>query len=274
MTLLIDHRYRVLRQLGQGSTMDVYLVEDLSRDGRRLALKMLRQRADVAFLQNEFGVLYGLRHPNLARTVDMSITETQAYITCEFVDGPNVKLWSGSRPIPERLHALGGVLRGLCLLHDRGWVHGDLKPANILVARVTDEPELVDLGFAATPGLGRGGTPGYAAPEMMSGGHGSFRADVYSFAVLALEVLTGRRAFSPDGRAAVAQQMLGQSILEEPLALDPPWVAFLRRCMDLDPEARPCSALEALPALEAATGVQLAGFVAARGIVPGAPRGA
>lgn len=157
----------------------------------RLALKQLKPHEDAEMLRRELEVLSALRHPNLVA-----------------VYGVDIATWSRDRESTEVLDALASVLRALCLLHDRGRVHGDIKPGNILVSR------------SKTPK----------------------RSDIYSVAVLALELLTGtrRRAFGDDAAAAVDRQIAGRSILDEAgCELDEPIAELLRVYIALEDRARP-----------------------------------
>jgi DNA-binding NtrC family response regulator/tetratricopeptide (TPR) repeat protein len=253
-------RYRVIRKLGEGGTAEVYLVADTLRDGERLALKLLRSRDDAEHLRREFDLLAGLRHPNVATVLDLDLVAERPYVTFELVDGPDLAAWAEGRSLEETVRALAGVLRGLCLLHDRGWVHGDLKPANVLVG-AEGIPKLVDLGMAVRVGRPAGGTAGYIAPELLVGGEATPSSDLYSFGAVAVEVLCGRRAFGDEAIDAVRRQLGGSEgvvrLLEERSDLAPPLSELLRRCVAVSPEDRPESAADLLERLQQATGIDL-----------------
>ena len=254
---IIDGRYRVLRRLGRGATAEVLLVADQWRLDAPLALKRLRGEADLGALRTEFEALAGLRHPNLVALVDIALAVQPPYVTYEYVDGPDAATWARGRPALAVVQLLAALLRGLALLHDRGWVHGDVKPANVLVT-AQDAPKLIDLGMAVRSAQATtGGTAGYVAPELLGGRPATPAADVYSLACSALELLGGQRLFAEDAPVALHRQLEGRpaddisEIIDKAVApIAPGLLPLLQRCLSLDPRLRPQSALELLVGFE------------------------
>src|SRR5262249_12221271 len=123
------------------------------------------------------------------------LADGRAYYTAEFIEGH--PLGEGTTlPVRDLCLAIAAVCRTLAYLHARGYVHNDIKPANILVGESPDGARLLDFGLA---GLDRArsrtvaGTPGYIAPERLAGGTWDSRADLFSVGATLYRALAGRR---------------------------------------------------------------------------------
>jgi len=166
-------------------------------------------------------------------------------------------------PVPMALKIAAQVCDGLQAAHDRGVVHRDIKPGNILIGE-DDFTKIVDFGLASV-GSGDGsrltksgvlvGTPEYISPEQITGGQVDGRTDIYSLGVVMYEMLTGRAPFASDTAVNTLFQHLERDVplVRElapnvPDALDRAVMSAIAR----DPEARPNSALELLAMLRSA----------------------
>ncbi|MBL8246020.1 MAG: serine/threonine protein kinase [Rhodanobacteraceae bacterium] len=201
--------YALKRLLGRGGMGEVWLAER-EHDGFRqqVALKLLhrdawRQGDRQARLRSERRILASLDHPHIARLYDGgTLPDGTPYLAMEFVDGERLDTWvartrPGLRPLVQ---VLASIARALQAAHQRLVVHRDLKPANILIDSY-GAPKLLDFGIAkllddTTPGVDTATgeqllTPRYAAPEQIRGEAISTATDVYSFGVMAYELLTG-----------------------------------------------------------------------------------
>ena len=227
-------RYRIERKLGEGGMAIVYLAEDLKHE-REVAIKVLRPDLAASlgpdrFLR-EIRISATLQHPHILPLHDSGEAGELLFYVMPYVEGESLRerlARSGELPIPEAIRILRDVADALAAAHERGVVHRDIKPGNVLLtgrhALVTDFGVAKAVSEAVgTPDLtatgGALGTPAYMAPEQASSDPVDHRADIYAFGVLAYELLTGERPF--EGRTA-------QAVLVAHLTDDPPRVASKR----------------------------------------------
>ncbi len=252
--------YEVTRLLGEGGMASVYLATD-PKLKRQVAVKMMSSalsadpqfRARFAF---EAQVVAALRHPNIVTVFASGETDGRNYIVMEHVPGGTLadRLAKGPLDAPTTIAITRGLLRALVYAHERGIVHRDVKPGNVLFTS-GNEPVLSDFGIAKLESADTSrtrtgaviGSPRYMAPEQLSGVAATDRVDVYSLGLVALEMLTGNvppRAVTTirEGRdvSALARYLPRQ--LKR-------WAPFLGQCLRAEPEDRP-SAVDALVALE------------------------
>lgn len=194
--------YELLRELGRGGMGVVYLARDLLLD-RPVALKLLTgpaasspDRSDV--LLAEARAAAALDHPHIATIYDVGTTTAgHRFLAMAYCDGGTLKerLEEGPLPADEALRVAGCLADALAAAHDRGIVHCDVKPANVLFT-ADGAPRLVDFGVARLVQAGAGGavrgggTYRYMAPEHRLHGAVDHRADVWSLGALLFEMLT------------------------------------------------------------------------------------
>jgi serine/threonine protein kinase/cytochrome c-type biogenesis protein CcmH/NrfG len=191
----ISH-YRVLSKLGEGGMGMVYKAEDTTLH-RLVALKFFRAE-DRERIQREGQTAAALNHPNICSVYE--VDETNSFLAMEFVDGGTLRQRMDDRPLPPadaRAIAIQ-VAEGLQAAHERGVVHRDIKPGNIMIAS-NGKVKITDFGLAHFVDRTRltidgkaSGTPAYMAPEQMRGEAVDRRADIWAFGVLLHEMLTGR----------------------------------------------------------------------------------
>lgn len=196
---LVNGRYRVESLAGEGGMGSVYRVSDTAT-GRTLALKALGGRIrSVNLFKIEFRTLVELSHPHLARSYDFEpIAGSDDYLfTMDFVDGVNIFETAITLPWPSVLDLVVQLCRALAYVHNRGVVHRDIKPNNVLVAP-DGVVKLLDFGLAGTGDelLAAMGTPSYLAPEIQDAHRGDHRSDLYSLGVLTYQLLTHRLPFT------------------------------------------------------------------------------
>jgi eukaryotic-like serine/threonine-protein kinase len=264
---LIDGRYRVVKRLGSGGMADVYLVED-QQLGRHVALKLLYRHLaeDVQFVERfrrEASSAAGLQHPNIVSIFDRGEWNGTYYIAMEYVEGHTLKeviRERGPAPPEAASDILLQILRAARFAHQRGVVHRDLKPQNVLIdgdGRV----QVTDFGIAragASDMTETGsimGTAQYLSPEQAQGRPVDARSDLYSIGIILYELLTGRVPFDAESPVSVALKQVSEAPIP-PRELDPTLPPALEgvvlRALEKDPARRFQSADEFIEALHAA----------------------
>lgn len=277
MTLLPGTRlgsYEVSAKLGEGGMGEVYRATD-SNLKRQVAIKVLPASvaadADhLARFQREAEVLAALNHPNIAHIHGVEKSSGVFALVMELVEGPTLadRIARGAVPLDEALPIARQIADALEAAHDQGIIHRDLKPANIKV-RPDGTVKVLDFGLAkaidpAAASSGNAvnsptisvhatqagiilGTAAYMSPEQASGKTVDKRSDLWSFGVVLLEMLTGRRVF--DGEtvshtiASVLKDSPDLSLL--PADTPAPIRKLLRRCLEKDRKRRLADAADA-----------------------------
>ncbi|HUA17452.1 MAG TPA: protein kinase [Bryobacteraceae bacterium] len=263
-------RYQILGELGRGATGVVYRAQDPAI-GRIIAIKTIRlsditDHAERERLRERLfreaqsaGIL---SHPNIVTIYDIAEENGLAYIFMECVDGPPLeKVMGNPDPMPGSnvLSILRQTATALDYAHKKGIVHRDIKPANILihegnVAKITDFGVAKILSQQMTQSGVMMGTPNYMSPEQVQGHAVDGRADQFSLAVIAYEMLTGEKPFLADQLPA----LLFRIVREDPVAperlnpsIGPPIEEVLRKALAKAPNDRYLSCLEFIDALNA-----------------------
>jgi hypothetical protein len=203
-SVLLD-RYELVRHLARGGMADVYEAADRQLE-RRVAVKLFRGAAagDRARFDAEVVVLAALNHPGLVSVYDAGEQDGDAFVVLELIEGPTLAARLAERgPLPAaEVAELGAqVADALAFVHERGVVHRDVTPSNVLCAP-DGRPRLADFGIARLVDTTRitatattVGTAAFMAPEQVRGHDVTAAADVYALGLVLLELLTGRRAF-------------------------------------------------------------------------------
>ncbi len=253
--------YRIVRPVGRGATAFVYEAEVLASK-ERVALKMLshrlvRDQTAMTWFEREADVLERLRHPGIASCHGRFPAYGTRFLVIDFVDGPSLgEVVRRIGPLPEAdaRRAVGSIARSLAHVHAQGVLHGDIKPANVLVGR-DGHVRLTDFGIATamdeasasaprSESLRLSGTPRYMAPEMFLGAHRSQSTDIYALGCVLWEVLAGRPAFPMEdiGGLVLAKRRFDREVAAEVSGGAPAdLVAALAGLLDPDPAERTAS---------------------------------
>jgi predicted Ser/Thr protein kinase len=281
-------RYELLRVLGKGAMGVVYEGRDPNLD-RRVAIKTIMvddlgpdAAAEYeARFRIEARSAARLQHPNIVTVYDSDRHADTAYLVMEFIQGEDLKhhLDRGLRPTPEQaLHLICDLLAALDFAHRQGVVHRDIKPANLLI-EADGRVKLTDFGVARISGEATRtqgsmiGTLKYMAPEQVQGLKVDTRADLFSAAVVAYQLLAGVRPFEGDNDFTIIHQIIGQtparpSTLQA--SLPPGTDDVLLRALAKNRDDRYQTAGEFSAALQAAFGTMVPGLTTQPGRgVPG-----
>ena len=215
---LLDNRYEITGELGQGGMSYVYRAIDQHLD-REVALKMLRPHltdTDKERFRREIKALANLNHPGIVTIYDLG-REEYIYFTMELVEGGMITdlgpLELDPEPLRNLLEAAITVAETLDYVHRLGMVHRDLTPRNILLTK-TGFPKVMDFGLVQLAETTREltktgltlGTPQYMAPEQAKGEPTGSHTDLYAFGAVLYKLLTGITPFDADNDQAILYQ--------------------------------------------------------------------
>ncbi|MCL4214954.1 MAG: protein kinase [Gemmatimonadales bacterium] len=255
-------QYVIERELGGGGMSRTYLAREKAFD-RRVVIKVLAPELlagiSVERFRREILLAAQLQHPHVVPVLTAGDVGGLPWFTMPYVDGNSLRYRLGEGPlrIAEVLGILRDVARALAYAHQHGIVHRDIKPDNVLLS--SGSATVTDFGIAKAISAARGGdepfgatltvagtsigTPTYMAPEQAAGDPGTnHRSDLYSFGVMAYEMLAGQPPF----HGLTPTKMLAAQLGEKPkdvrtLRSDcpEPLAELVMRCLEKDPDARP-----------------------------------
>jgi predicted Ser/Thr protein kinase len=262
---LIAGRYQIGREVGRGAMSAVYEGTD-TQTGLHVAVKVLDRAfmADpvmVARFRREVAVLSRLQFPDVVRILDHGVSDTEAFIVMEFLEGvllQNLVDLGTTSDLDVSLAIARDLLQALGHIHAQGVLWRDPKPGNVMI---TSEGRLVIIDFGISREalderqLTRAGnilgTPEYMSPEQATGGSIDARSDLFAFGAVLYEMITGERPFRGQSFAMIILQVVSvdppppSSLRAVPPEID----ALLLRCLAKRPDDRPQSADEILAAL-------------------------
>jgi serine/threonine protein kinase len=257
---VIDGRYRLEERLGTGAMSEVWAAHDLELD-RRVALKLVAASTERLRFEREGRAVAGLSHPNICRVYDLGKADAQAYIVFEYLAGGTLedRLRPGE-PLrdDETARIAAELAAALAHAHERGILHRDVKPSNILfddegnakladfgIARILDASTLTEAGTML-------GTAAYISPEQARTETATAATDVYAAGVILYRLLTGRLPFEAEAPLDLALMHAN----EEPppiLSVRPDAPPELERvatwALEKRPENRPADGAALLTAL-------------------------
>ena len=216
-------RYEVQSELGRGAMGVVYKAVDPVLD-RTVAIKTIGMSADQseravyeARFYQEAKAAGGLSHPNIVTVYDVGDSGDIAYMAMEFLEGSELCDLAGEgRPLPveKAVDIIAQIADGLGYAHERGVVHRDVKPANIMVLQ-DGQAKITDFGIArmrhsevkTQTGIMLG-SPRYMSPEIVVGQRADGRADIFSLGIILYEILTGAAPFAGETMSALMFQII------------------------------------------------------------------
>lgn len=219
----ISGRYKILSRLGDGGMAIVYKAKDLILD-RIVAVKILRSdlAGDDEFIRRfhrEAESVASLSHPNIVNIYDIGEEEDCYFIVMEYVQGTTLKTFIRDYspiPIDEAVHIMKQILLAIAHAHERGIVHRDIKPHNILIDE-NENVKVTDFGIAiavtsATITYTNSimGSAHYLSPEQAKGGKATVKSDIYALGIVMFELLTGRLPFPGTSPVTVALKHLSE----------------------------------------------------------------
>jgi len=264
---ILGNRYKLIREVGSGGMAWVYLGEDLL-DSHRVAVKVLypHYTEDMSYIQRfvrEAKLALGLDSPHIVRVLNYGADRDVHYLVMEYIEGKDLKEIldiKGRLPHQEALSIVSQVIQALHRANERGIVHRDIKPQNLMIT--TDGTvKVLDFGIArvrALPSItqsGFVGSPYYISPEQAMGENVDIRSDIYSLGVVTYEMLTNTLPFDASTPWSVISQHIASAPPTRPLeeANVPPVVAQLvLKALSKRPEDRFQSPTELLQAVQAA----------------------
>lgn len=286
---MLQGRYRVARQLGQGGMGAVYRVWDLRLNAPRAVKEMLPQPEingqTLAQLRQQFqqeaAVLANLSHPHLVRVTDFFEEAGNAYLVMDFIEGESLAeriTREGQLPEAQVLSWADQLLDALEYCHSQGIIHRDIKPQNVIV-RPDGRVILVDFGLVklwnpndprTRTAIRSMGTPEYAPPEQYDSQSGSTdaRSDIYSLGATLYQALTGQAP--PTATMRIVNPSVLAPVRQLNPRVSPQLEAILMRALELRPEARFQTATELRMALRQWSAPPSAGVTPAGTAVMGA----
>jgi eukaryotic-like serine/threonine-protein kinase len=262
---LLDHRYLITGDLGQGGMAYVFRAKDQHLD-REVALKVLRPHlteTDQERFRREIKTLARLSHPGIVTIYDLGRGE-HVYFAMELVEGGLFTELGPLEPDPEPfqklLTAAISVAETLSYVHKLGIIHRDLTPRNILLT-TNGHPKVMDFGLVQLAESSREltrtgltlGTPHYMAPEQALGQGTGTHTDIYALGAVLYKVVTGINPFDADNDQAILYQHVYGNV--EPVTKHNPFVPkdlanLIAALLAKNPEERPGSASEVAEALK------------------------
>ena len=263
----LDGRYEITELIGVGGMAEVYKGVDVI-DNKTVAIKILKKEfaENEEFLRrfrNESKAIAVPSHPNIVKIYDVGFSEKIQYIVMEYIDGITLKEYIEEEKVltwKDTVHFVIQILRALQHAHDKGIVHRDIKPQNIMM--FTDGTiKVMDFGiakFAREEGKTATdqaiGSVHYISPEQASGNVTDAKSDIYSVGAMMYEMLTGRKPFDSDNPVAIAVMHM-HDIPERPRAINPDIPDGLEeivlRAMEKAPEDRYQTTAEMISDIEA-----------------------
>lgn len=263
---ILDGRYEITESIGEGGMADVYKAND-NVENKIVAVKILKKEFAeneefVRRFRNESKAIAVLSHPNIVKVFDVGFTDKIQFIVMEYIDGITLKEYMEKEGIltwKDSVHFIIQILRALQHAHNKGIVHRDIKPQNIMMFD-DGTIKVMDFGiakFAREDGKTATdqaiGSVHYISPEQAGGGVTNEKSDIYSVGVMLYEMLTGQKPFDTDNPVSVAvMHMQSKAIPPRKVNPDipPALEKIIMQAMEKDPDKRYQSAADMIKEIE------------------------
>jgi serine/threonine protein kinase len=246
----ISH-YIIVEKLGEGGMGVVYKAQDTNLD-RFVALKFLPPHVaastdDKARFLQEAKAVASLAHPNICTIHSVEEEDGKAFIVMEFVEGKTLKDMDQNSPLKQAVEIGTQVADGLAAAHEKGIIHRDIKPDNIMI-RKDGRVQIMDFGLAKLRGVSRltkegttVGTAGYMSPEQVQGKDTDHRTDIFSLGVVLYELFAGESPFKGIHETAITYEIV--NVDPAPLSaikpdIDPQLDSIILECLEKEPAER------------------------------------
>src|SRR5215472_13605362 len=256
---IVDGRFEIVRQIGEGGMGVVYEAVDAKRR-LRVALKFGKLGCQRLLAPELEGALR-VRHPNICLVNQIHTANIKSqqvdFLAMEYVEGQTLTQYlldHGKLPQQRALEVARQLCAGISEAHRSGIVHRDLKPGNIMLCKTDGDRfrvVIMDFGLANAFGVdgAEGGTPGYMAPELLKHERASFASDVYALGVILHEIVTSRMPVEDKAaEPGKPHHFVAPSTLTK--GLDPRWDRVILSCLNPSPALRPSDARDVIAGLE------------------------
>lgn len=250
--------YKILEELGRGGMGVVFKAQDVKLD-RVVALKFLPQHLssseqDKLRFQQEARAAAALEHPNICTIHGIDEHDGQLFLAMAYVEGQTLREKMSSLNLKQAIDIGIQVAEGLAAAHEKGVVHRDVKPENIMI-RKDGIVQIMDFGLAKLRGAvsrltkqgSTVGTAGYMSPEQVQGQDADHRSDIFSLGVLLYEMFTGQLPFKGVHETALMYEIVNVEATPMSVAkpeLDPELDRIVLECLEKEPSERFQSAAE------------------------------
>jgi len=239
--------YKILDTLGKGGMATVYLAIQESFD-RKVAIKVMSPQLaqDPSFgdrFQREAKIVSQMNHPNIVTVYDVGVVDNHHYLAMEYVEGKELRSKFKDMHMMDKIRAVKEIASALNYAGNKGYVHRDVKPENVMLSEEDGRAVLMDFGIAKTTSDNNHsmtktgmaiGTPYYMSPEQAQGKPVDKRSDIYSLGVMFFQLLTGRVPYDAESQVAIGIKHITepipflpkhlrmfQSIIDKVMAKDP-----------------------------------------------------
>ena len=248
-------RFNIIKELGKGSQGIVYLASDKQLE-RNVAIKTIQLEKSTPSIKQQLLVeartIAKLQHPNIITLYEMDEHLGTPYLVFEYVDGRSLKDFikvKGKLSSKDAINILAPLLNAIAYAHNKGVIHRDLNPSNILIT-TQDKPRLMDFGIATLLGQRQDekngeiwGTFKYMSPEQCNNEKITAASDLFSLGLILYELTTGQQAVKADNKFAIINNIVNEEI-DYPESIEPAIKEIIQKALLKDPLARYADALD------------------------------